>query len=134
MLRKYGVCRVKGRKKLYAFHLLCFYAFHLVFFLKRLLSNLSTFRLRPVWVYFRGRFGTLFTPGVKRFYGDIQSSIVIGESSFWVFSGVIDTFLWSYVISQVLQWREKYIVCFIWCLIANLLFTLLLYNSNTRRV
>ena len=38
------------------------------------------------------------------------------EVPYWVFSGVINAPLWSNVISEVLQWREKYIVCFIWYL------------------
>ena len=33
------------------------------FFPERLLSELRTFRLRPVWGYLRGGFGTLNTPG-----------------------------------------------------------------------
>ena len=74
MLGKQDVCHVKSINKLYAFHLL--------FFPKRLLRDLRTIRLRPVQVYLRGRFETLFTPWVEHFCGDIQSLAVIAESPF----------------------------------------------------
>ena len=48
-----------------------FICFSPVVYPKRLLSDLRTFRLPPVWGYLRDRFGTLFTPGVEHFCGDI---------------------------------------------------------------
>ena len=73
------------------------------FFPKRLRIYLRTIRLRPVCVYLWGRFGTLFTPGVEQFCGDIWSLTVIVESSFL---GIF----------YFLQWFENYIVCFVWYL------------------
>ena len=41
--------------------------FSCYFFTERLLNDMRTFRLRPVWGYLRGGFGTLYTPGVEYF-------------------------------------------------------------------
>ena len=73
---------MKSISKLHAFHLLLLYAFQLLFFPKRLLNDMRTIRLRPVSVYLRGRFGTLFTPGVEHFCGGLWSLTVIAGSSF----------------------------------------------------
>ena len=76
-------CMSRGKyKETICFSPVFFICFSSLFFPKRLLSNLRTFYLCPVWVYLRGRFGTLFTPGVEHFCGDILSSTAIAESSF----------------------------------------------------
>ena len=65
------------------------YAFHLFFFPGRLLSDLRTFRLRPVWSYLRDGFGTLCTPGVEHFVMIVRNRLLLQKVPSWVFGGMI---------------------------------------------
>ena len=84
--------------------------FSCYFFPERLLNDMRTFRLRSVWGYLRGGFGTLYTPGVE------------------YFGGVMNAPLWS-------NNSVKSILFVLFGIyIADLLLTLALYNSNACKV
>ena len=69
------------------------------FFPERLLSDLRTFRLRPVWGYLRGGFGTLYTPGVEHFVVIVRHRLLSQKVPSWVFGGMMNAPLWFNVIS-----------------------------------
>ena len=83
------------------------------FFLERFLCGLRTFRLLSVWDYLRGRFDTLYVLGVEHFVVIVSHRLLSQKVPSWVFGGVMNGSLSSNVISQMSQWHEKYIVCFI---------------------
>ena len=88
------------------------------FFPERLLSDLHTFRMCPLWGYLRGGFGTLYTPGVEHFVVIVSYRLLLQKVPSWVFGGVMNASLWCYFLGVTMKLFHLVfilLICYLHC-------------------